>query len=138
MRFVALPILALASLSSEPPWSDLTLAIALEQGYSSDRVAVCRVRVENHGAKTWPGRSLHFEARALDGGVVVERVRGRFGLSLPPGEALETLVGFSAPYTRFEVAPAAASEGGGTRKRGSSKSGKRSKSGRPGKPRARR
>jgi hypothetical protein len=131
MGFLAFPFLVLVSLSSEPPWSDLTLAIELEAGYSSDQVAVCRVRVVNHGAHTWPGRTLHFEARALDGGVVVERVRGRFGLSLPPGGMLETLVGFSAPYTRFEVAPAAASDGGGTRKR-SGKSGKRSK---PAKPR---
>jgi len=131
MGFLAFPFLVLASLSSEPPWSDLTLAIEIEAGYSSDQVAVCRVRVVNHGAHTWPGRTLHFEARALDGGVVVERVRGRFGLSLPPGGMLETLVGFSAPYTRFEVAPAAASDGGGTRKR-SGKSGKRSK---PAKPR---
>ena len=131
MGFLAFPFLVLASLSSEPPWSDLTLAIEIEAGYSSDQVAVCRVRVANHGAHTWPGRTLHFEARALDGGVVVERVRGRFGLSLPPGGMLETLVGFSAPYTRFEVAPAAASDGGGTRKR-SGKSGKRSK---PAKPR---
>jgi hypothetical protein len=131
MGFLAFPFLVLASLSSEPPWSDLTLAIEIEAGYSSDQVAVCRVRVVNHGAHTWPGRTLHFEARALDGGVVVERVRGRFGLSLPPGGMLETLVGFSAPYTRFEVTPAAASDGGGTRKR-SGKSGKRSK---PAKPR---
>ena len=131
MGFLAFPFLVLVSLSSEPPWSDLTLAIELEAGYSSDQVAVCRVRVVNHGAHTWPGRTLHFEARAIDGGVVVERVRGRFGLSLPPGGMLETLVGFSAPYTRFEVAPAAASDGGGTRKR-SGKSGKRSK---PAKPR---
>jgi hypothetical protein len=135
MRFLAFPILALVSLSSEPPWSDLTLAIEIEAGYSSDQVAVCRVRVVNHGAHTWPGRSLHFEARALDGGVVVERVRGRFGLSLPPGGTLETLVGFSAPYTRFEVAPAAASDGGGTRKRASGKSGKTRKRSKPGKPR---
>ena len=92
MKFLAFPILALVSLSSEPPWSDLTLAIELEAGYSSDQVAVCRVRVVNHGSHTWPGRTLHFEARALDGGVVVERVRGRFGVPLQPGGTLETLV----------------------------------------------
>lgn len=114
-------LLALASPSEEPPWSDLSLSIEPEAGYSSDQVSICRVRVVNHGSRTWPGRTLHFEARALDGGVVVERARGRFGLSLPPGGTLETLISFSAPYRRFEVSPAASSENGGTRRSGGKK-----------------
>ena len=115
-------------LSSEPPWSELTLTIEPEGGYSSDQVAICRVRVVNHGPHTYPGRTLHFEARALDGGVTVERARGRFGLSLAPGGTLETLISFSAPYRHFEVGPAASSEGGG--KRGGGKGKKRGTSSR--------
>jgi hypothetical protein len=124
MNFLSLLLLFCGSLSGQPPWSELTLSIERADGYSSDQVAICRVRVVNHGSHTYPGRSLHFEARAVDGGVVVERARGRFGLSLPPGGTLETLISFSAPYTRFEVAPAAASGESGGRSRAK---GKRSK-----------
>ena len=115
MTLLALVLAAAGLASSEPPWSELTLTIEPESGYSSDQVAICRVRVVNHGPHTYPGRTLHFEARALDGGIVVERARGRFGLSLAPGGTLETLITFSAPYRRFEVGPAAASEGTGKR-----------------------
>jgi hypothetical protein len=107
----------LGAAGSEPPWSEMTLSIEREHGYSSDQVTVCRVRVVNHGSRTWPGRALHFEARALDGGVVVERARGRFGLSLPPGGTLETLISFSIPVMRFEVSPAPSSADTGARKR---------------------
>ena len=121
MNSLALLALLLGAQASEPPWSELTLTIERAHGYSSDQVAVCRVRVVNHGSKTWPGRTLHFEARAVDGGVVVERARGRFGLSLGPGETLETLISFSVPNARFEVSPAASSDGGGTRKKSGSR-----------------
>ena len=123
MSLLPLVLVLRGILSSEPPWSELTLTIEPEAGYSSDQVAICRVRVVNHGPHTYPGRTLHFEARALDGGVVVERARGRFGLQLPPGGTLETLVSFSAPYTRFEVGPAASSAESG--KRGGRSKGKR-------------
>jgi hypothetical protein len=113
MTLIALVLLFCGSSSSALPWSELTLSIEPEAGYSSDHVAICRVRVVNHGSHTYPGRNLHFEARALDGGVVLERARGRFGLSLPPGGTLETLISFSAPYRRFEVAPASGSDPGG-------------------------
>src|SRR5262245_60445387 len=127
MRFLFLYFL-LQSASSEPPWSDLTLTIERAPGYSSDLVTVCLVRVVNHGSRTWPGRTLHFEARAIDGGVVVERARGRFGHSLPPQGTLETLVSFSAPYSRFEVGPAAtSSSGSGGRSRSGSKRPRRPK-----------
>jgi hypothetical protein len=124
MRLLALIFLLVASPSEEPPWSELSLTIEPETGYSSDQVAICRVRVINHGSHTWPGRTLHFEARALDGGAVVERARGRFGLSLPPHGTLETLISFSAPYRRFEVSPAASSEKTGPRRTGGNKGGK--------------
>jgi hypothetical protein len=122
MRWISLVLLFLTPASEEPPWSDLTLSIERAPGYSSDQVAICLVRVVNNGSRTWPGRTLHFEARALDGGVVVERARGRFGLSLPPHGTLETLISFSAPYTRFEVSPAASSEKTGTRGAGGGRS----------------
>jgi hypothetical protein len=133
MRSLASFFLFLATLSSEPPWSELSLTIERAHGYSSDQVTVCLVRVVNHGSRTWPGRNLHFEARAIDGGVVVERARGRFGLSLPPHGTLETLISFSAPYGRFEVSPAATSSdsaGGGKRS-----GGKRRKPSAPRRPR---
>ena len=120
MTLFPLLLLFCGGLATSPPWSELTLSIEPASGYSSDQVAICLVRVVNHGSRTYPGRSLHFEARALDGGLVVERARGRFGLSLRPGGTLETLISFSAPYTRFEVAPAGSS--GETGGRGRSKS----------------
>jgi len=133
MKLFALVLLLLDAPSKEPPWSELSLTIEREPGYSSDRVAICRVRVVNHGSHTWPGRMLHFEARAVDGGVVVERARGRFGLSLPPHGTLETLIGFSVPDARFEVSPAASSPETGSRRKKSG--GKRG--GRPSRPRPR-
>jgi len=117
MWLPTLILLFLDSAPSQPPWSELTLSIEREAGYSSDRVTLCRVRVENHGSHTWPGRTLHFEARAVDGGIVVERARGRFGLSLPPHGTLETLIGFSIPDARCEVSPAPSSPDSGARKK---------------------
>jgi hypothetical protein len=124
MKLLPLILLWLASPSEEPPWSDLSLTIEPEVGYSSDQVSICRVRVVNHGSRTWPGRTLHFEARALDGGVVVERATGRFGLSLPPHGSLETLISFSGPYRRFEVSPAASSSEKARRRSGGKSGGK--------------
>jgi len=99
-------LLALSlSLTEGLPWRDLSLSIEKDRSTSSDHVTLCRVRVINHGSRTWPGRSLRFEARALDGGVVVATERGRFGLSLPPRGTLETIVGFVGRYDRFEVSP---------------------------------
>lgn len=133
MKSLAFVFLLFQTTPSEPPWSELTLSIEREQGYSSDQVTICRVRVVNHGSRAWPGRALHFEARAIDGGVVVERARGRFGLHLAAHGTLETLIAFSAPYARFEVAPAASSpDSGGSRKRSGGKRGKR-----PSRPRRR-
>ena len=127
MKVLALLFLFLEGPSAEGPWADLTLTIEREPGYSSDRVTICRVRVVNHGSRTWPGRDLHFEARAIDGGVVVERARGRFGLSLPPQGTLETLISFSIPDARVEVSPAKSSSDSGAGR-------KSSKSGRPRRP----
>jgi hypothetical protein len=133
MKLLALLFLFLEGPSTEGPWSDISLTIEREPGYSSDRVTICRVRVVNHGSRTWPGRDLHFEARAIDGGVVVERARGRFGLSLPPHGTLETLIGFSIPDARVEVSPANSSSSSG----GGRKSSKGKKPRRPSRPRSR-
>jgi hypothetical protein len=104
------------------PWPWLSLSIEKDPGYSSDVATVCRVRVVNHGSRAWPGRNLHFEARAIDGGVPVERVHGRFGLQLAPYGELETLVGFSGVYHRFEVVSVdGPKETSSSRKRGGAK-----------------
>ena len=100
-------LLALA-LSGSPeglPWQDLVFTIEKDFSTSSDTVTLCRVRVVNRGGHTWPGNRLKFEAVALEGGVVVAREMGRFGLSLAPRDTLETIIGFRGLYNRFEVRP---------------------------------
>jgi len=109
--------------SSGLPWNELALSIERDHSTSSDHVTLCRVRVRNLGWRAWPGRSIRFEARAIQGGIVVERQRGSFGLSLPPFGTLETLVGFSGRYDRFEVAPS----GGTSRSEPRSRNGPRRK-----------
>jgi hypothetical protein len=102
---------ALASTLDSSPWVELSLSIEKDRYTSSDQVTLCRVRVRNHGAHTWPGRALRFEARAVDGGVVVARETGRFGLSLAPYGTLETLIAFPGRHERFEVEPLSGSAG---------------------------
>ena len=133
MKPVLLVLFLAGGVASDLPWSQLALTIEEDSATSSDQATLCRVRVVNHGPHTWPGRDLHFEARALDGGIVVEVARGRFGLSLPPYGTLETLIGFSGPYRRFEVVPAEASSAG----RGGKSSGKSAR-GKGAKPKPRR
>ena len=110
-------ILFLVASEANLPWGEFTLTIERDRSSSSDTVTMCRVRVVNHGPRTWPGRAIRFEARAIDQGVVVARENGRFGLSLAPYGTLETLIGFVGRYDRFEVSPAAAGS-----KRGSKRS----------------
>jgi len=102
MRSVLLA-LALSGSPEERPWQDLVLTIEKDFSTSSDTATLCRVRVANRGRHTWPGSRVKFEAIALEGGVAVARERGRFGLSLAPHDALETIIGFSGLYDRFEV-----------------------------------
>jgi hypothetical protein len=101
-------VLALALAVPEPtsPWGEVTLSIERDSQTSSDHVTLCRVRVTNHGPRSWEGRSIAFEARALSGAAVVARERGRFGLVLAPYGSLETLIGFTGRFDRFEVVPA--------------------------------
>jgi len=111
-------LLSLVSPPSGVPWNELSLSIERDHSTSSDQATLCRVRVVNHGGRSWPGRSIAFEARALQGGTVVASERGRFGLTLAPYGSLETLIGFNGRYDRFEVVAA-----GGRTDRGSPKAG---------------
>jgi hypothetical protein len=104
--FLLLLSLVPALSSSGLPWSELSLSIERDHSTSSDQATLCRVRVVNHGSRAWPGRSIAFEARALQGGTVVATERGRFGLTLAPYGTLETLIGFNGRYDRFEVVAA--------------------------------
>jgi hypothetical protein len=99
------------------PWSELDLSVEPDLSVSSDHATLVRVRVFNRGPRTYPGRDLRFEVRAIDGGIVVARQRGRFGLSLPPRGTLETIVGFEGRYGRFEVVPLEAGTAHRKRKR---------------------
>jgi hypothetical protein len=103
--FFFLALLVSPASSTDLPWQDLALSIEKDRSTSSDTVTLCRVRVVNRGPHTWPGRSVRFEAVAVEAGVVMARERGRFGLSLSPHDALETLVAFQGLYDRFEVRP---------------------------------
>jgi hypothetical protein len=105
MRSILLLVFALSGSAEELPWQDLLFSIEKDFSTSSDTVTLCRVRVANRGAHTWPGSRLKFEAMALEGGVVMARERGRFGLSLAPHGTLETVIGFRGLYHRFEVRP---------------------------------
>src|SRR6202162_4152571 len=103
--FFLLALLASPASSTDLPWQDLALSIEKDRSTSSDTVTLCRVRVVNRGSHTWPGRRVRFEAAAVEAGVVMARERGRFGLSLSPHDALETLIAFNGSYDRFEVRP---------------------------------
>lgn len=85
--------------------TELAFTIERDHGSSSDHVTLCRVRVVNYGARSWSGRAIAFEARAVRDGVVAATERGRFGLTLLPYSSLETMIGFTGRFDRFEVAP---------------------------------
>jgi hypothetical protein len=104
-----IPILAfsLLLLAADPPaspWVEVRLTIYRDPYSSSDQVTVCRVRADNMGARSWSGKALAFEARAV-GGPAHARARGRFGLELAPYGSLETLVSLPGRHDRFEVVP---------------------------------
>ncbi|HEX9303649.1 MAG TPA: hypothetical protein VGA31_04270 [Thermoanaerobaculia bacterium] len=106
MNTLFLLLLALSASESAVRWQELTLSIERDHQTSSDTVTLCRIRVTNHGSRSWQGRKIAFEARALEGGTVVASERGRFGYVLAPYGSLETLIGFVGRYDRFEVVPA--------------------------------
>jgi hypothetical protein len=105
MRMIAALVFRLfaASAEMEASWQDLSLTIFTDPDVSSDTATICRVRVENRGRRNWSGSRLRFEAEALEGSEPVELRRGRFGLTLGPGERLETVVGFSGRFHSFRV-----------------------------------
>jgi hypothetical protein len=105
MNTLLLLLLSFVSPPAGVPWGELSLSIERDHSTSSDQATLCRVRVVNHGGRSWPGRSIGFEARAIQGGAVVASERGRFGLTLAPYGTLETLIGFQGRYDRFEVVP---------------------------------
>ncbi len=85
------PPRAAAADAPAPSPGEIRLTIARDPYTSSDHVTLCRVRAVNAGSRSWSGKSLRFEARAVDSGAVV-RERGRFGLELAPYGSLETLI----------------------------------------------
>jgi hypothetical protein len=119
--------------------NELAFTIERDHDRSSDHVTLCRVRVVNYGARSWSGRSIAFEARAIRDGAIAETERGRFGLTLLPYGSLETLIGFTGRFDRFEVVPVRGaagekrsradssgrgrSRGGGSRTRGRTRKG---------------
>lgn len=117
-----LPLFLAVSVGLTPvAWGELALSIEEDRSVSSDHVTLCRVRVVNHGRSSWAGSRLAFEARALRGGQVHEIRTGRFGLTLGPHETLETLIGFTGRFDRFEISPREERDPGGSRSRGRSK-----------------
>ncbi len=111
------PILALSLLglfAGGPPagaWDEIRLTVFRDPYTSSDQVTLCRVRADNLGSRSWSGRALAFEVRALGAGSDA-RARGRFGLTLEPHGSLETLVALPGRHDRFEVVPVAPREPG--------------------------
>jgi len=93
---------AAAAAESAPASGEIRLTIARDPYSSSDQVTLCRVRAINDGSRTWPGRLIRFEARAVDA-VPAVRERGRFGLELAPHGSLETLIALPGRHDRFEV-----------------------------------
>jgi hypothetical protein len=129
MRSLLWLALVLSESPADLPRQDLVFTIEKDFSTSSDTVTLCRVRVTNHGGHTWPGGRLFFEAMALEGGLVMARERGRFGLSLGPHGSLETVIGFRGLYSRFEVLPLLKDpDGSETRRKGARK--KQTRSGR--------
>ena len=97
-----------------PAPGEIRLTIARDPYSSSDAVTLCRVRAVNDGSRTWPGKSLRFEARATDVTPAV-RQSGRFGLELAPHGVLETLIALPGRHDRFEVELLAAGNRGGAK-----------------------
>ena len=104
---ILLLLLSLVSPEAASPSSEIALTIERDHGSSSDHVTLCRVRVVNYGGHSWSGRAIAFEARAIRDGAVAATERGRFGLTLLPYGSLETIIGFTGRFDRFEVSPAA-------------------------------
>jgi len=103
--------LSLVSPEAAPPAAEIARTIERDHGTSADHVTLCRVRVVNYGNRSWSGRSIAFEARAIRGGAVAAVEHGRFGLTLAPYGTLETIVGFTGRFDGFEVSRTGKSAG---------------------------
>jgi len=104
ISLLALSILFLAAeVAPEDPWTEVRLTVFRDPYSSSEQVTTCRVRADNMGSRSWSGRALAFEVRAL--GAERARARGRFGLTLDPHGHLETVVVLPGRHDRFEVQP---------------------------------
>jgi hypothetical protein len=124
MIHVLLLSASLFSVDSTATSSELAFTIERDHGSSSDHVTLCRVRVVNYGSRSWAGRAIAFEARAIRDGAVAATERGRFGLTLMPYSSLETIVGFTGRFDRFEVSPVGRASSAG-RSRGGARPGRR-------------
>ena len=114
---MTLGILFLSSLAAAS--SDIVYRIAPDPSRSSDSVTICRVTASNYSGASLDGRTLGFEAVALENGDIVERERGRFAGIVRNGETAETLIGFNGAFRIFDVQGVAASartKGGSGRK----------------------
>jgi hypothetical protein len=116
-----------SSVAPTPGPGEIRLTITRDPYSSSDQVTLCRVRAVNDGSRTWPGRSLRFEARATDVTPAV-RQHGRFGLELAPHGELETVVALPGRHDRFEVELLAAGKNSGGAKSPRARGAKRKKS----------
>lgn len=109
----------------------VSLSIRANPMINSDNVTICLVTAINHSGRTILGRDIVFEARAIENGAVIETETGTFGGTVANGGSVETLIGFSGVFRRFEVSPSDPP----TRGRGRSR--KRSSPGRRKRPRGR-
>jgi hypothetical protein len=123
MIYVLLLSASLFSVDSNATSSELAFTIERDHGSSSDHVTLCRVKVVNYGSRSWSGRAIAFEARAIRDGAVAATERGKFGLTLLPYSSLETMIGFTGRFDRFEVSPVGRSSSEGRARGG--KSGRR-------------
>jgi len=105
----------------------VSLSIRADPMINSDNVTICRVTAINHSGRTILGRDIAFEARAIENGAVIETETGTFGGTVANGGAVETLIGFSGVFRRFEVSPSdtKARSRGRSRKRSSPRRRKR-------------
>jgi hypothetical protein len=104
------------------------LSIRPDPMINSDNVTICRVTALNHTGRTILGRDVAFEARAIENGAVIETEAGTFGGTIANGAAIETLIGFSGVFGRFEVSAVDAPAGRHRRPKSRRSSGRRRRS----------
>lgn len=141
MKTLLILAVTLVGFSSGVLAGDASLSIEPDPYVSSDHVTICRVVARNDSPHTLDGRSIGFEARAFENGVLVMREKGRFAGAVGPGETAETRIGFNGVFTDVRVVPAEGKTAGGGRRRSSRGAGGKSRrkaSGGSGRPRRKR